>query len=136
VLGSCHRIRGTAERNEERITLRIHLGSVMRRERRAQAPAMLVQRLAVTVTELLEQPRRPLDVGEEKRDHPRGKIPRHGKNPTPRPRLFLSGGGSGSVRRCPRQESNLRTRFRKSAGPVTWSTAQFAGFGRSAFRCA
>ncbi len=112
VLGSRHRIRGTAERDKERVALRIDLDAVVRRERGPQTAAMLVQRVAVTVAELLQQPRRALDIREEQRDDTRREVPRHGKNPTPRPRLFLSGSGSGLLL-CPRQESNLCTRFRK-----------------------
>jgi hypothetical protein len=46
-------IRRPTEGDKECVTLRVHLDSVMRRERGAQTPAMLVQGLAVTVTELL-----------------------------------------------------------------------------------
>ena len=82
VLGSRHRIRGTAERNKERIALGIHLDPVVRRERSSQTAAMLEQRVAVTIAELLQQPRRALDIREEQRDDPHRQVPRHRKEPT------------------------------------------------------
>jgi hypothetical protein len=84
VLGSRHRIGSTAERNKERITLRIHLDPVVRRKRGTQTAAMLVQRIAVTVAELLQQPCGALYIREEQRDDTRGKIPRHRKEPSTR----------------------------------------------------
>jgi hypothetical protein len=66
----CHRARRPRERDEERVTLRVHLDPVVARERLPQEPPMLREQLRVAVAMLLKQPRRALDVGEEKRDGP------------------------------------------------------------------
>ena len=106
VLGSRHRIRGTAQRDKERITLRIHLDSAVRHERGPQTAAMLVQRVAVTVAELLQQPCRALDIREEQRDDTRRQVPRIARNlhsipasleSRPDPHKPIAGGHSGTL---------------------------------------
>jgi hypothetical protein len=62
------RIRRARERDEERIALRIHLDAAPPRERVAQHPPVLRQRIRVRLAELVQQPRRSLDVGEQERD--------------------------------------------------------------------
>ena len=69
VHGRGSRVRRPRERHEERVTLRIDLDTVVGRTGRAHDPAMIVERIAVPVAELVQQPRRPLDVREEERHH-------------------------------------------------------------------
>ena len=63
-----NRVLRRLERDEERIPLVVDLSPAVRGERRAQNPVMLRQKLRVPGAELLQQPRRPLHVGEEERD--------------------------------------------------------------------
>ena len=64
------RIRRPRKRDEERIPLRVHLDAAMPRERASQHPPMLRQRIRVCVAQLVQQPRRALDVREQERDRP------------------------------------------------------------------
>jgi len=58
-----------AERDEERVALRIDLDAGVRRERGSQQPPMLRQDLGVRlVAERAQELRRPLDIGEQERD--------------------------------------------------------------------
>src|SRR3954453_10874230 len=63
------RVRRPRERHEECVTLRIDLETVVGRTGRAHDPAVMVECIAVPVAELVQQPRRPLDVREEERHH-------------------------------------------------------------------
>ena len=64
--------------DEERIALRIHLDAVVSSERLAKRPTVLHQRLCVVGgAQLLQEPRRTLDIGEEKRDGSGGKVAGH-----------------------------------------------------------
>ena len=65
--GDC--VGGARERHEERVALRVDLDAVVRRACLADDPAMLGERGAVPVAELVQQPCRTLDVGEEERHH-------------------------------------------------------------------
>ena len=65
----------SGEGDEERIALGVDLDAVVPRERIPEHPAMLGENVCVAVTELLEQSRRPFDVGEEKRDRSARKLP-------------------------------------------------------------
>ena len=57
------------EGDEEGVALRVHLDATMRRESHAQYPPVLCERLRVGVgSKRVQQPRRALHVGEEKRD--------------------------------------------------------------------
>src|SRR5207302_9106097 len=94
-----HRIRGTGEGDEERVAGGVDLDSAMTRPHLAQDPLMFREHLGVAVTELLQQTRRALDVGEEERDRPGRKLgphpailpPRAGKgDPTPSPERGVS----------------------------------------------
>src|SRR5262249_51144712 len=67
---SGHRVPGAREREEERVALRVDLGSIRGGERVADESTVVAQHLAVAVTELLEQLGRALDVGEEEGDRP------------------------------------------------------------------
>ena len=67
---SCQRIGGTGEGNEERVALSVDLDTVMAGERLPQHDSMLGQRIGVRGAELMEKPRRTLDVGEQERDGP------------------------------------------------------------------
>ena len=68
--GGRNRIGGTPERHEERIALRIDLHPVVLPPGLPQHTAVLGKHLGITVAQLLEQPRRPLDVREEERHRP------------------------------------------------------------------
>jgi hypothetical protein len=65
--GNCSRRRG--ERDEERVALRIDLDPVVAGERITNRTAMVAERVGVAVgTQLVQEPRRALDVGEQERD--------------------------------------------------------------------
>ena len=63
-----HRVRGCGEGVEERVALRVHLDASVARERLPERPPVLRERAAVGVSQLAQQPRRALDVGEEEGD--------------------------------------------------------------------
>ncbi len=67
------RLRCAREGVEERVALRVDLRAALRAQVLAEEPAVLADDFAVVVAELLEQPRRALDVGEEERDRAAGK---------------------------------------------------------------
>ena len=69
------RLRGARERDEERIALRVDFDARVPRERLAQEAAVLGEEVGVRGPVLVEQPRRSLDVGEEKRDRSRRQLP-------------------------------------------------------------
>jgi hypothetical protein len=77
-LGSSEGIVRLRENDEEGVPLRVHFDAGVARERLAQHTAVLGERLDVVVAELVQQPRRALDVGEEKRDGATRKLP-HGQ---------------------------------------------------------
>ena len=56
------------ERVEERVALGVDLGAALLAEMLPQELPVIADDVAVGVSELLEQPRRAFDVGEEKRD--------------------------------------------------------------------
>ena len=65
----CGRSARGREGDEERVALRVHLDATMRRERLAQRPAVLRERVSRRRrSETVQQPRRALHVGEEERD--------------------------------------------------------------------
>ena len=66
--GCCERILDPDERNEEGVALGIHLDAAVACEGFPQDAAVLGQRVCVSVAELVQQPSRALDVGEEERD--------------------------------------------------------------------
>jgi hypothetical protein len=57
--------------------LRIHLDPAVRGERGPEQAAMLVKRVRIPIAELVQQLRRALDVGKEKRDDARREIALH-----------------------------------------------------------
>jgi hypothetical protein len=68
------------ERYEERVTLCVDLDPAARRERTAQHAPVLAERIGIRLgTELVQQPRRALDVSEEERHRARGQIFAHGR---------------------------------------------------------
>jgi hypothetical protein len=83
-----HGITSAHKRNEERIALSAHLVTAMRRDRTANDPAVLVKDVREALAEVLEQPRRPLDIAEQQRDRPSRK--RH----RPSHRLARAPGGA------------------------------------------
>ena len=68
------RVRGSCEGDEERVPLRVHLDATVLLEAFTQRPSMLAERVRVRISELMEQPGRPLDVGEEKGDSAGGQL--------------------------------------------------------------
>ena len=80
--GSCHRLGGGGEGDEEGVALGIHLYPAVRGEGRPQQRLMLAQRLGVGWAEPLEQVGAALDVGEEEGD---------GAGSGARPRRWLAG---------------------------------------------
>ena len=66
--GGRYRIVCRPEDLEERVTLGIDLGAVVTRERLAQGAPVICENVRVAVTEFVEETRRSLYVGEEKRD--------------------------------------------------------------------
>jgi hypothetical protein len=77
VRGGGDRIGSSAEGDEERVTLRVHLDAVVIGERRPESPPMLVQRLLITVAELMQQSRRALDIRKQQRHYAGWEISRH-----------------------------------------------------------
>jgi hypothetical protein len=76
--------------------LGIDLDAVVGRRGRAHDPAVIVECLAVPVAELVQQPRRALDVREERVTTPLGSA--RGTRPSFRRTPHLSRGGSRAVR--------------------------------------
>jgi hypothetical protein len=66
--GGPERVGRSGEGDEERVSLCVDLHAAVPLERVAERPPVPGQRLCVGVAELVQQPRRPFDVGEEKRD--------------------------------------------------------------------
>jgi hypothetical protein len=101
--GGGKRGRRGGERDEEGVALRIYFDPAVADKRLTQGAAMLGQRVCVSIgTQLLQKPRRALDVGEDKSDGPARKLARHalfkrdephGVEPLPEP---LSGRASVS----------------------------------------
>ena len=56
------------ERDEEGIPLRVHLVAAVGSERLAQQPLVVREHLSVAIPQLLDEPRRALDVREEEGD--------------------------------------------------------------------
>ena len=67
------RVLGAREREEERVALRVDLGAAASLHGAAHDPPVVVHDLRVVVAELLQQPRRALDVAEEEGDRSAGK---------------------------------------------------------------
>jgi hypothetical protein len=59
---------------EEGVTLGVDFGAAVPRERLPQGAAVVGQQVDVTVSELAQEPRRSLDVGEEKRQPAVGQL--------------------------------------------------------------
>ena len=74
--GRADRVLRPAERGEEGVALGIDLPAVVRGERVADDALVLGEDRAVVVAQLLEQPRRALDVGEEEGDGAGGPLGR------------------------------------------------------------
>ena len=72
--GGCGGSRRRREHEEERVALCVDLHASVRLGDRADQAAMLGERGTVRGTELSQQPRRALDVGEEERDRSGGKL--------------------------------------------------------------
>src|SRR6266849_9907622 len=63
-----HRVLGATEGDEERVPLRVDLVAAVLGERLAQDPLVIGERVAVAISQLLEQLRRTLDVSKEEGD--------------------------------------------------------------------
>ena len=61
------RVMSSRERDEERVALRVYFDAVVFHHRVAKRASMLGEDLHVAVAELVEEPSRTFDVGEEKR---------------------------------------------------------------------
>jgi hypothetical protein len=72
--GGRDRVGCARERDEERVSLGVHLDAAVSRKRFAQHAAMLAQQIRVPLAVLVQQPSRSLDVGEEKGDGSAGKV--------------------------------------------------------------
>ena len=66
--GGCHRVGRASEGDEERIALRVDLDARVPLEYVAECTPVLCEQIGVPGAVLVEQARRPLDVGEEERD--------------------------------------------------------------------
>ncbi len=78
LLGRGDRLARVRERVEERVALGVDLDAVVSRERLAEEPAVLGERLRERLgPELVEKLRRPLDVGEQEGDDPGRKVIHH-----------------------------------------------------------
>jgi len=66
-----HRLLGPGERHEKRIPLGVHLMTIVGGDGGADQPPVVGQNLRVALPQRLDQPGRPLDVGEQQRDQPR-----------------------------------------------------------------
>ena len=66
--GSRERVGGLRKGDEESVTLSVHLDTAVPRKRVTQGAPVLGQRTRILITELLQQPSRALDIGEEERD--------------------------------------------------------------------
>lgn len=60
------------ERNKERVALGAHLDALMCLPHRPQQHVMLLEQLAIDIAQLMEHPRRSLDVREQQRHPPGG----------------------------------------------------------------
>ena len=83
--GREHSLARARERNEERVALRIHLVAVVSVERISQQLPVVRQNCGIPLAQLLDEPRRPLDVGEEEGDCAARHV-RHAESLTLRPR--------------------------------------------------
>ena len=70
LLGGRERSARVDKRDEEAVPLRVDLDAAVQRERRPQQPAVIGQGLRVPLAERVQQPGRPLDVGEQEGDRP------------------------------------------------------------------
>ncbi len=72
------RISGPRERDEERVSLGVHLDPAVARESLTQQPPMLGEQVRIALPMLVQESRRPLDVREEQRDRPARQRPHAG----------------------------------------------------------
>ena len=72
---AAHRLASRLEHHEKAVTLGAQLPAPTHAERSPQQHPLSRQRLTVAVTQTPQQRRRPLDVTEEQRHGPRGKLP-------------------------------------------------------------
>jgi hypothetical protein len=77
-----HRLLGRGEGGEERVPLGVHLMAVVPGDGGADQPLVVGQHLRIPVAQRLDQPGRPLDISEQKRDRPARK-PAHPATPPP-----------------------------------------------------
>ena len=112
IRGSRHCIGRTPERNEESVALRVDLHPVAPQPGLPQHTPVLGKHLRIPVTQLREQPRRPLDVGEEERHRPGRKL---GLHPSILSRRAPDYQGAPTTRSTkPSRDSNASERLLKS----------------------
>ena len=73
LLGRRQRVRGAGEDDEEGVALGVDLDPAVAFERLAEDAAVLAQDVGIALAELVEEPGRALDVGEDEGDGPGGK---------------------------------------------------------------
>jgi hypothetical protein len=82
-------MRRAAEGDEEGVSLRVHLGALVRGERSPEESPVLMERVRIGVSQLVQKLRRPLDVREKKGDDACRKRGRHATMITgPDPRVY------------------------------------------------
>jgi hypothetical protein len=96
-----HRLLGAAERGKERVPLGIDLMPGMGGDSRPDQPPVLTQHLRIPVPQHPDQPRRPLDIGEQERHRP-ARQPAHLATP-PQAAPGGSSLGTGTAIDPPRQ---------------------------------
>ena len=104
--------------HEEGIALRVDLAAVMRLEGRAQKPAVLREHVPVRFAELFDQPRRALDIREQKSDRA-GREARHAHRVPPCSGVVKTGRGPHGPRSASPRPSGERPRqaaFRLPSG--------------------
>ena len=109
VRGCGGRVRRARERHEERVTLRVDLDAVVGRASGAHDPAVIVECVAVPVAELVQQPRRPLDVREEKGHHSARERARHTTIISPRSTSVERRLVRGNLRLCVVSSGSIST---------------------------
>jgi hypothetical protein len=105
IRGSRHCIGGAAKCHEESVALGVDLDPVTQLPRFAQHTPVLGKHLGIPVTQLREQPRRPLDVGEQERHGPGRELGLHPsilsrRAPDYQGALDLLSGGKGNRTRA------------------------------------
>jgi hypothetical protein len=100
LVGGGNGLRGSRERCEERITLRVHLNTRVPGERCTNDNAVDSEKIRVSVTMLVKQLRRARDVRKEERDGAAREILSHAESIMPRDRAPVYIGSGGGMVCC------------------------------------